>query len=100
MYPGNSWKQQSQRNAFRSGFPAPGEGLQRTGYVSDCSDSANEVENLLTQHPHPRLSNTAANFGSWQGAPKRPRPLQPRNVFAPPINNRTQARFKPAVPPR
>ncbi|KAK2466458.1 hypothetical protein APHAL10511_002100 [Amanita phalloides] len=98
----NSWVQQPQRNSFRPGFPAPAERSHRSGHISDCSDSANEVENLLTQHPQPRHANAPVNFNNnWQVAGQRTRAPRPRNVFAPPINNnRVQGGFRPAVGPR
>ena len=78
--PGNSWAPQPQRNAFRPVFPAMAtERSHRPGYVSDCSDSANEVENILTQHPQVRHASTPTSVNNWQVAPQRTRMPRPRN---------------------
>ncbi|KAF8738134.1 hypothetical protein AX14_011723 [Amanita brunnescens Koide BX004] len=102
--PSNSWapQPQSQRNAFRPVFPATAaDRSHRSGYVSDCSDSANEVENILAQHPQVRHASAPTNVNNWQVAAQRSRVPRPRNVFAPPIsNNRVQGGFRPAGAPR
>ncbi|KAF8639636.1 hypothetical protein AX17_000901 [Amanita inopinata Kibby_2008] len=69
------WAQQPQyqRNtSYRQSFAVPTDRSQRSGYVSDCSDSANEVENILMQHP--RQANAVANYGNWQAGGQRSRP--------------------------
>ncbi|KAJ8086312.1 hypothetical protein PM082_005135 [Marasmius tenuissimus] len=60
----------------------------RAGYISDRSDSANEVENLLITGDHgPPYANRVTASG-WQAAPnaiQRPRPsagAQPQRVFS------------------
>lgn len=73
---GNSWAHQSQRNAFRPVFPAStADRSHRSGHVSDCSDGATDVENILTQHSQVRHAGTPTNVNNWQVAAQRvPRP--------------------------
>ncbi|KAL0573714.1 hypothetical protein V5O48_008233 [Marasmius crinis-equi] len=91
---GQVWAQpalQQQQHAPQRGWARPGNMQQptnrrsslavdpsaRSGYISDRSDSANEVENLLVTGDHgPSYTNRISASSGWQAPPnvQRPRP--------------------------
>jgi len=62
--------------------------------MSDRSESANEVENMLLNPGQSHLVSRTSNQGGWSVAPQKNRPTQ--RVFAPQTNQRPSGGFKPA----
>lgn len=62
--------------------------------MSDRSENASEVENMLLLNPDRLSSRTSSNQGGWSAVPQKTRPSQ--RVFAPQTNQRSSGGFRPA----
>jgi len=70
-------------------------GSYRSGNLSDRSESANEVENILI-HPIERGERNMTNiYTGWSTGPQKSRSVQ--HVFAPTTQKRTAGGFRPAM---
>ncbi|ESK93774.1 e3 ubiquitin-protein ligase ccnb1ip1 [Moniliophthora roreri MCA 2997] len=92
-----------QRVFGRPGFPPKRtvvDQSNRSGYTSDHSDSANEVENLLVGSGGAHYSNRVSSTSGWQASSvqrQRPVAAQPQRVFANHPAKRASGTFRPAV---
>ncbi|TFK43223.1 hypothetical protein BDQ12DRAFT_718460 [Crucibulum laeve] len=96
VHQNTGWNQHPQthtRNtSHRHAFAAPADHSYRSTNASDRSESANEVEHMLTSlNP---VRNRSANHGGWVSTAQANRPVQ--RVLAPSATKRMSTGFRPA----